>query len=191
MRWLCALLICSLSACMTQYNLPGDARFVGLKLEDGPQKDSRLDLIKIREVIDVEFVTDTNYTNFSNGRIVLVYFHLCDHMDINVQGLGGFGLYRYDKRWIRVADEENDNTSGPYYYHTAFSSFAHDKEPMTKDSTIIDYDLRVLPLDICFQTMTSSGYAKIDGIWSNVVRIPKEVLIKFFAEHPRRAPPPN
>jgi hypothetical protein len=49
MRWLCVLLLCPLSACMTLYDLPNDVRLVGLKMEDGHNRDSELDLIKLRE----------------------------------------------------------------------------------------------------------------------------------------------
>lgn len=114
-------------------------------------------------------------------------------MNLYIQGLGGLNLYFYDKKWIRVDryEENNNNSTSPYHYHTAFSSFTHDEKSFFKKPTILDYDLRKSPRDICFQIMTNGGYAKIDGIWSNVVRIPKEMLIKLFAEHPRRVPPPN
>jgi hypothetical protein len=193
MRWLCVLLLCSLSACMTRYDDPVDVRLVSLKLEDGPYKDYELDLIKIREMIDVEVVTNLNYTAFAKEHFVTVEFHFCDQMDMDVRGLGGLDLYRYDKRWIRVDDHEEgkSNLAGPYHYHTAFSSFAHKEEPISREPTILDYDLRDSPRDICFQIVANSGYVAVDRRVSNVVRIPKEALIKLFAEYPRRAPPPN
>lgn len=194
MKRLCAILLCSLSACMTRSDFPDDVRLVDLKLEDGPYRDSRLDLIKLREMVDVEVVTNINYTHVAHGHLVNVEFRFCDQMNMDVQGLGGLGLYRYNKEWINVDDyeERNDNLPGPYHYHTAFSSFAHDKEPdIFGEQAILDYDLRELPRDICFRVKMNAGYDLMGHRSSNVVRIPKEMLTKFFAEHPRRAPPPN
>ncbi len=193
MKWLYALLLWSLSACMTRYDDPDDVRLVGLKFEGGPYSSSKFEEMGKGEMIDVEVVTDINYSNFVKEHFVDVIFHFCDQMDMDVRGLGGLSLYRYDKRWRRVDDHEKDkdNSAGPYHYHTAFSSFAHDEKPISDEPIIINYDIRESPRDICFQVTTRSGYPIIDRRWSNVVRIPKEMLTKFFAEHPRRAPPPN
>ncbi len=188
MRRLYALLLCPLSACMTLYDIPDDVQLVSLKLEDGPYANRTLEEMKYGEMIDVEVVTNTNYTNLIKGRYVNVWFRFCDQMDMDVQGLGGLSLYRYEKKWIQVDryEDGDDNSTGPYHYHTAFSSFAHNKQPDSTEPTILDYDLRTSPRDICFYLRAGAMWAMVTDKRSNVVRIPKEMLIKFFAEHPRR-----
>ncbi len=193
MKWFCALLLCLLSACMTLHDVPDDVRLVNLKLEDGPYGNRSLEQMKYDEMIDVEVITNTNYTTFGRGRYINVEFRFCDQMDMDVQGLGGLALYRYDNKWIRVDSYEygNDNLSSLYHYHTAFSSFSHDKQPIRQRPTILDYDLRESPRDICFYINAGAMWALVSDKRSNIVRIPKEMLIKFFAEHPRRTPPQN
>ena len=60
---------------MTLYDVPDDDRLVSLKLEDGPCANRTLEEMKYGEMIDVEIVTNTNYTNFAIGRFVTVDFH--------------------------------------------------------------------------------------------------------------------
>jgi hypothetical protein len=180
---------------MTRHDDPDDLQLVGLKLGEGPYSNSEFEKKGRGEMIDVEVVTKLNYTNRFKGRYVSVPFYFCDQVDMYVQGLGHLGLYRRDKRWVRIDDgqEGDDNSYGPYHYHTAMSSFAHDETPIFNNKpTILDYDLRRSPRDVCFYLDAGAmGLGIINSVRSNVVRIPKEVLIKFFAEHPRRPPSRN
>lgn len=189
---LCALLLCSLSACATLNDLPNDIRLVDLRLEEGPYKSQTLEEMKEGEIIDIEVTTNLSYTNFANGSYVFVEFHFCDQMDTEVIRLGGISLYLYDKKWISVSHGEgNENSGGPYHYHAGMRSFTHGKEPISKGPWIFYYDLRESPRDVCFYLSSFAPYAIVGEKRSNVVRIPKEMLIKFFAEHPRRVPSEN
>ncbi len=144
-------------------------------------------------MVDAELVSKLNYTSTAAHRFVIVRFHFCDQMNMEVEGLTGRRLHRYDKKWIRIGDDEdiNNNSLPPYHYYATFDSFSHDKKPIGNDPSILDYDLRKEPRDICLYINIVMPFAPITNIISNVVRIPKEMLIKFFAEHPRRAPPSN
>ena len=190
MKWFRALLLCSLSACMTLYDVPDDVRLVNLKLEEGPYGNSTFEQMKYSEMVDMEIVTKTNYTTFDPGSYISVEFRFCDQMDMDVQGLGGLALYRYDNKWIRVNSYEygDYNLDGLYHYHTAFSSFNHDKHQIMQKPTILDYNLRNSPRDICFYVRADSWLAMVSEKRSNVAHIPKEMLIKFFSEHPHCSP---
>ncbi len=192
-KWFCALLLCLLSACMTLYDVPDDVRLVNLKLEDGPYGNRTQEQMKYSEMIDVEVVTNRNYMKLDKGRYIYVEFYFCDQMDMDIQGLGGLPLYRYDNKWVHISGDkyENDKLVGPYHYHTAFSSFSHDKQPIRQRPTILDFDLRDSPRDLCFYIRAGALWALVSDKRSNIVRIPREMLIKFFAEHPRRTLPQN
>lgn len=191
MRWLRTVLLCSLSACMVRYDNPNDVHLVGLKLGEGPYYNSKYEKRGKGEMIDIEVITMTNYTTRFRGYYVDVSFYFCDQASTYVQGLGGLSLYRYDGEWISIDGDKGDDISpGPYYYHTAMSSFAHDKTPFSNEPTILDYDLRETPRDVCFY-LDARALNLPGSTRSNVVRIPKEVLTKFFAEHPRRPLSPN
>ncbi len=193
MRWLCALLLCSLSACMTLYDDPDDVQVVSLNIGSGPFRNNEANGEDSEELIDIEVSTNTNYANFIRGYYVNVPICFCGDMHMRVEGLGGSGLYRHNNRWISVDDREggNDTSPAPYHFHTFMGTFAHETHSMIYgEPAILDYDLRQIPRDICFYFNAGAMGLGVTNIRSNVVRIPKEVLIKFFAEHPRRTPSP-
>ena len=76
-----------------------------------------------------------------------------------------------------------------YHYHAIMSSFSYEESPshFGDNSAILDYDLREKPRDICFY-IDASTLDVPASIRSNMVRISKEMLIEFFATHPRRFP---
>lgn len=180
MRWLCVIFLVALSGCTSWREVPDDLTFKGL--HEGTElygKSPRW------EFIDIELATNVNYENYVNDNwgYVGVVAYFCEKDDYKVQMLGGFGLYRKDEKWISLGAGVKDNSNPPYYYHTGLNTHNHDKESMApQHPTVLDYDLREKPLDICLylNAGTTLSHQK-----SNIVRIPKEELIKFFAEHPR------
>jgi hypothetical protein len=175
---------------MTRYDHPDDVRLVGLKLGDSPYRE--FEKQGKGEVIDVELITSLNYANLAKNRLITASFYFCDQIDTRVEGLGGLPLYYHDKTWIYIGDSEIDNImpSGFYQYHAIMSSFAHEKPSNLNGPEILDFDLREAPRDICFY-IDATTLDIPSSIRSNVVRIPKEVLVKLFAEHPRRPPSAN
>lgn len=184
MKWVCAFLPLLLSACTSWQNIPDDVRFVALHSETGPDQTS-----KRGETIDVEFETDFNYINHVDGFAgVNVDFYFCDQESRYVQGLGGLGLYKYTDKWTRVERAIHDDSPPPYRYHSAFFAAIHDKTAMLDAKiTILDYDLHETPRDLCarFNALLGLGLTGWAHEKSNIVRIPKEELIKFFGGHPR------
>lgn len=178
MRRLCVLLPLLLSSCASWQDVPDDVKFVAFHYGTGPYKTNARG-----EIIDVEIETNLNYMNHVGpSSAVSGRFYFCDQRSINVQGLGGLGLYKYMDKWVSVDDGIRDDSPPPYRYHTAIHAAIHDKAASADArSTILDYDLREAPRDLCF--FLDAGYYYHEK--SNVVRIPKEELIKFFAEHPR------
>jgi len=189
MRWLCVVLLCSLSACMIRYDDPNDVRLVGLKLGDSPYKE--FEEAGRGELIDVEIATGFDYAALTKNRHITARFHFCDQMDTDVEGLGGLPLFVHNIDWMDIVDNKlgNPMVEGSYRYHAIMSSFSHEESPTHygDDSAILDYDLREKPRDICFY-IDASALSIPGSIRSNIVRIPKETLTHFFTEHPRRTP---
>jgi len=179
MRWFSLAALLALSACTSWRDIPNDVKFVALHSNYGPKKSS----IK-GEVVDVEIETGFNYIEYSQGsQDVISIFYFCDQKDINVDGLGGWSLYRYLDKWVSADSGAHDPSPPPYRYHTTiyvswYDTFIHGH----LDQTIKSYDLRENPRDLCFYTDIRTYYHEK----SNIVRIPKEYLIQFFAEHPRK-----
>ena len=189
MRSLCILLLCSLSACMIRYDDPNDVRLVGLNVGGGLYKE--FEDPRRSELMDVELTTGFDYSALTKNRHITARFHFCDQMDTDVEGLGGLPLFVHNKDWVEIVDNQlgNPMVEGRYLYHAIMSSFSHEKSPSDygDDSAILDYDLREKPRDICFY-IDASALGIPGSIRSNVVRIPKETLTRFFAEHPRQTP---
>ena len=174
---------------MIRYDDPNDVRLVGLKLGDSPYKE--FEDAGRGELIDVEIATGFDYNVLVKNRTIAVRFYFCDEADRNVEGLGRFSLFVHNKEWMGIFYNEFETLmiGGYYRYHAIMSSFSHEKSPLRygDDSAILDYDLREQSRDICFY-IDASALGIPGSIRSNVVRIPKETLIHFFAEHPRRTP---
>jgi hypothetical protein len=181
MKRICLILALLTSACTSWRDIPDDVTFVAFHYGTGPYKTNRRG-----EAIDVEMATNFNYMNYNHGGAMSVnaIFYFCDQQNMRVQGLGGLRIFKYmNNHWVSVGMPEPDNSPPPYHYHTAIHAAIHDAEPDIKsEPTILDYDLRETPHDLCF-------YLDAGSMWyhekSIVVRIPKETLIRFLAEHPR------
>ena len=177
MRWLCLASALILSACAPSRNVPDDLRFVAFHSGGGPYPSSNRG-----ELVDVEMETDFNYANYAGSRGVHIEFFFCENKNIDAPGLGGHSLFIYNDKWLRVDNGIHDDRPPPYRFHTATFAEIHDKtalkEPKIK---IFDYDLRETPRDLCFYLGVGPYYHEK----SNIVRIPKEELVKFFADHPR------
>ena len=193
MRWLCiCFLLWSLPACgfTALYEVPDDLRLVGLKLGEGPYEDSPSNDGKHREMIDVDVVTNFNYTNYAVIYSVFVEFFFCEQKDIFVQGLGGVILSGPDKTWGVIGQDGRrklDNGPGPYHYHAGMSSFSRDTIPLFYDRpTVLSFDLRKSPRDVCFYLDATQPFGIILHRKSNIVRISKEYLADFFAKNPPR-----
>lgn len=177
MRWLCIPIVLALSGCVSWSDIPDDLRFITLhnNIDPYPHKERG-------EYVGVEVETNLNYINYEFSRDVYVRFFFCGHQDKNVEGLGGGDLYNNMGKWIGQGGVTHDDSSPPYRYNAVFfTSHHHYSFEVPGKYHIVDYDLREEPRDLCFYLDAGPYYQEK----SNIVRIPKEELIKFFAEHPR------
>ena len=98
--------------------------------------------------------------------------------------------FRYDGTWKDIGQDgsrELDNGPAPYHYHTGMSSFSRDAAPLYSGRpTILVYDLRKSPRDVCFYLEATAPFDIIAHRKSNIVRISKEYLADFFAKNPPR-----
>ena len=192
MRWLCIVLMWSLSACgfTALYEVPDDLRLVGLKLGEGPYDTSPSNDGIHSEMIDVDIVTNFNYTNYAVIYSVTAKFFFCDQPNIFVQRLSPAMAFRYDRKWKHIGEDgsrELDNGPAPYHYHTGMSSFSRDTIPLYSGRpTILVYDLRKSPRDVCFYLDATAPFGIIGHRKSNIVRISKGYLADFFAKNPPR-----
>ncbi|HVI51656.1 MAG TPA: hypothetical protein VM661_10635 [Candidatus Sulfotelmatobacter sp.] len=177
MRWLCILSVLALSGCVSWRDVPDDLRFVALHDDIAPYP------YKERgEYVDVEVETNFNYMDYVGSRGAYISFFFCGHQDKNVYGLSNESLYKYMSKWVIAGEDVHDNSSPPYRYHAIFFVASHgEKADTTSKYLIMNYDLRDSPRDLCFYLDVGPYYHEK----SNIVRIPKEELVKFFDEHPR------
>ena len=140
-------------------------------------------------MIEILLSTDLNYTNYllKHHLTVVSIVYFCDVPGEKVINLGDLGVYRKKGQYIPVDQFENaqDQNIKPYTYHTFIDTFNKDMKssiPGSFSTVIIDFDLRLEPHDIC---LYFHGAATLYAEDSNVVRIPKEELIKLFATAPR------
>lgn len=170
------LALLSLSACGPLEYIPDDLTYVGMHFDAGAYAKSWKNY---GELVEVEVKTNLNYqSEVINRRFGnTAWVDTCDNDDGGSVGGGSISRMHNGER-VSLSRYIPDNSPPPYTYYFDFFTYGNISDSISKK-----YDLRERPRDLCVRFGESAYFYSVR---SNVVRIPKEELVKLYASQPRQ-----
>lgn len=166
-------------------NVPNDLRLSRLSLHEGSFNVKGGD----GQTIDVDLVTDFNYTAYATKErfhLISSSAYFCDneekeHKEI-ISGIVYVGKNDfYMPLWWR---DEYINTLSkelpPYHYHIDIFGRQYSDRFANHEHAIYPHEAMDPPRDVCIKLEAFHYYSVISKAESNIVRIPKEEFIKLF-----------